>query len=71
MVLGFLVDVAGNHPKLGNQDINQAIPMQYLNQEYWQITITFQLNEIPKEGITYHYILKNEDGTIDYDWGND
>lgn len=63
--------ITGNHPKLGNQDINQAIPMQYLNQEYWQITITFQLNEIPKEGITYHYILKNEDGTIDYDWGND
>ncbi|WP_298299887.1 4-alpha-glucanotransferase [Hydrotalea sp.] len=63
--------ITGNHPKLGNQNIEQAVPLQYFNANYWKVTIPFEGNEIPKEGFTYHYILKNEDGTIGYDWGND
>lgn len=63
--------IIGNHPKLGNQQIERAVPMHYLNEDFWEVSIPFRIDEIPQEGIIYHYILKNEDGTISYDWGND
>ncbi|MGC8750181.1 4-alpha-glucanotransferase [Hydrotalea sp.] len=63
--------ITGNHKVLGNDNIEQALSMHYFNNNYWWVELDLNLKEIPAEGITYHYILKNEDGTIVYDWGND
>ena len=63
--------ISGNHPLLGNNDPEKALPMQYFNEEYWYTVIEPGADSIPATGITYQYILKNADGLLSYDWGTD
>lgn len=63
--------VTGNHPLLGNNLVENALPLQYFNEEYWQLVIEQEGLHLIDKDITYHYILKNADGTINFDWGND
>jgi 4-alpha-glucanotransferase len=62
--------VCGNHTLLGNGDPQKALPMQYLNDGYWQVHIELDKN-IDHAPITYNYLLKNLDGSTVMDWGND
>ena len=65
---GQVIYLYGNHPQLGSNQIDQAIPMVYLNDDYWVLHVT--LDTIQKEKITYHYFILNEDGTKVFDAGN-
>ena len=62
--------VLGNHPLLGSDQVEQAVPMQYFNEEYWVLTLPFESADCTGE-VTYHYVLRNADGSIQQDWGND
>ncbi|HVX49791.1 MAG TPA: carbohydrate-binding module family 20 domain-containing protein, partial [Chitinophagaceae bacterium] len=63
--------ITGNHEIFGDKDIARALPMQYLNNELWTVTISINRASIPAEGIVYNYFIKYEDGTISFDWGGD
>jgi 4-alpha-glucanotransferase len=63
--------IVGNHPLLGNNDPAKAIPLQYFNEEYWVVSFDFTASDLIQDAITYHYILRNTDGTYSDDWGND
>ncbi len=63
--------LTGNHPFLGEGDENKAIPLQYADGEFWQATVEFPLSADGKTEITYHYILRNADGSRVHDWGQD
>ncbi|MCU0322707.1 MAG: hypothetical protein MUE72_09840 [Chitinophagaceae bacterium] len=65
---GQIIFITGNHPQLGNGNIEEAIAMQYLNEDFWQLTVAFS-NE--GEPFSYNYFVKNADGTVSYDWGKD
>jgi 4-alpha-glucanotransferase len=65
---GQVIYLYGNHPQLGNNQIDQAIPMVYLNDDYWVLHATLDL--IQKEKIVYHYFILNENGTKVFDSGN-
>lgn len=67
---GQAIFVYGNHPLLGNGSIDNAIPLVFLNDAYWVLHLNWTTppNE---ELITYHYCIKNTDGTKIFDWGND
>jgi 4-alpha-glucanotransferase len=62
--------LTGSHPSLGGGDIEQAVPLEYLNEEFWQVPI-----ELPPDTtntpIRYDYILRNADGSQVADWGGD
>lgn len=62
--------ISGNIDELGNDDPNQALPMNYLNEEFWSATVNFKKKGSPKK-ISYKYFLRNEDGEITWEWGND
>ena len=62
--------LTGNHVLLGNGDIDNAVPMQYLNDQTWTVNIDWP-NEANKESIQYNYVLVNADGTTVIDWGTD
>jgi 4-alpha-glucanotransferase len=62
--------ILGNHPLLGNGQPEQAVPMQYFNEEYWVLTVPFETADCTGP-VTYHYLLRNADGSIQQDWGND
>jgi 4-alpha-glucanotransferase len=68
---GQTIFVTGNHPLLGNNDIEKALPMQYFNHEHWQITLNLNKKDCVNEIVTYNYFLKEADGSISFDWGND
>lgn len=70
-VFGQSLFVLGDHPLLGNNQIESAFPLSYLNDNYWSGTIEIPEEQRLKENIAYHYILKNIDGTISEDWGTD
>lgn len=63
--------ISGNHPLLGNDDPAKAVPMQYFNEEYWYLVLELSASDIVHTNITYHYVLRNADGILNYDWGND
>jgi len=60
--------ITGNHEILGNDNIEQAIPMQYFNENTWYATIELPVTQTR---VTYNYLLRNQDGSVNYDWGND
>lgn len=63
--------ITGNHPLLGDNDPAKALPLQYFNEEYWSVTIDLKETSLQESVIVYQYILRNTDGTLSYDWGND
>ena len=63
--------MTGNHDIFGNNDTNRALPMQYLSDELWAVSLDLNIDNVSADGIIYNYIVKNEDGDINYDWGSD
>lgn len=61
--------ITGNIQSLGNGDSSKALLMQYMNEEFWHATVEPDPNEARE--IQYSYILKNEDGSLVAEWGND
>lgn len=62
--------ISGNIDELGNEDPSKAFLMEYLNEEFWQANITIKGKDVPKT-VSYKYFLKNEDGELLAEWGND
>lgn len=63
--------LTGNHPILGDGQPDHALPLHYLNEEFWQGVLELPDSVVPKTGIVYNYILRNLEGSLIYDWGND
>ena len=63
--------ITGNHNVFGNGDISKALPMQYFNDEFWYVNLDLTNVVATNKTITYNYILKSLDGTIQYDCGED
>ena len=63
--------ITGNHDLLGAGQISRAVPLQYLNEESWQATISLPADAPANVAITYHYLLRNADGSTVQDWGTD
>jgi 4-alpha-glucanotransferase len=63
--------ISGAHEIFGNNHPANALPMQYLNDQLWTVTIDLNKFSIPKEGIVYNYMIRYEDNSVSYDWGSD
>src|SRR5437016_5326692 len=63
--------LTGNHEILGNGSVEHAIPLQFLDLETWQVTFIIPPGMVPNADIVYRYFLREPDGTILDDWGND
>ena len=70
-VFGQDMYIMGDHPLLGSNRVEDAIHLQYFNDEYWYLSLDIPASALIDKEIAYHYVLKNEDGTVNYDWGND
>lgn len=66
---GQSLHVVGNHPALGNDEVSGAVALEYLNTEFWKLTVEF-IAEMP-EALHYRYLLKNADGSSVLEWGRD
>ena len=61
--------LSGSIDELGNYDSDKALPLEYLNDEYWSGTFELKKKDLPKY-ISYKYFLKNEDGEPLFEWEN-
>src|SRR5688572_15995066 len=52
--------ICGNIPVLGAQESDRALPMQFLNEEYWYASV--EIDDKGTDVIQYRYIFKNEFG---------
>jgi 4-alpha-glucanotransferase len=65
---GQQIFITGNHPLLGNNNLAEALPLQYFNEHYWTCSVDFSAISLPNEGITYHYFII-DNGSITHEWG--
>jgi 4-alpha-glucanotransferase len=56
--------IVGDHPLLGNGVVENAVPLQYFNDEYWYLVLDLDSAEPVNQNITYHYVLRNADGIL-------
>ncbi|MCC7399938.1 MAG: 4-alpha-glucanotransferase [Chitinophagaceae bacterium] len=62
--------ISGNLEELGNGDPLMALPMEYLNDEFWQCILNIKRKSIT-EPVLYKYFLKNKEGEVIWEWGHD
>ena len=62
--------LTGSHPGLGGGELEKAVPLTYLNEEFWQTSIALPPDAL-NVPIRYDYILRNADGSQVVDWGRD
>jgi 4-alpha-glucanotransferase len=63
--------LTGNHPLLGSGRPEEAIPLRYLNDEFWEVIFDFPASSVSETEFVYNYILRNADGSFVQDWGRD
>lgn len=68
---GQSLHVTGNFPLLGNNNIENAFSLNYLNEQYWSGSVEIPADQPLSEDILYNYVLKNNDGTTIIEWGED
>ena len=62
--------LGGNTEELGNDDPSRAVPMIFLNEEYWELAVEMKKKVLQKV-IRYKYYLQNENGELVAEWGDD
>ena len=63
--------IVGNHELLGDNNLDKALPLSFINNEFWGVSLVIKNPAGINQNIIYNYILKNTDGTVSYDWGSD
>jgi 4-alpha-glucanotransferase len=58
--------VTGNIEELGNNTVEKAFPLTWLNNDFWTGSLT--VNTQPAEPVHYNYIFKDTDGTSVIEW---
>lgn len=62
--------LGGNHPLLGSDQPENALAMEYLNEDYWKAEITIDRKDL-KTALRYKYYFQNKEGARVAEWGND
>ena len=62
--------LGGNSDELGNDDPTRALPMIFLNEDYWELAVEMKKKVLQKV-IRYKYYLQNENGELVAEWGDD
>jgi 4-alpha-glucanotransferase len=62
--------ISGTSEELGNEVPENAVPMEFLNEEFWTATVEIKKKSLAKP-VYYKYYLRNEDGEWIEEWGND
>lgn len=65
---GQTLSITGNCPQLGANELADALPMHYLNDDFWSVSM--ELGSDFENQLQYNYILKTQEGEV-LEWGND
>ena len=65
--LGQELFVTGDHELLGSGRLSRALPMHYLDPEHWQVVVWVPDSIREAATFSYHYVLREPDGTYVHD----
>lgn len=68
---GQSLSIVGSHVLLGGGELQKGVPLQYMDREFWQVTVRFPVGAGRNSQFTYNYVLRDVDGSIVNDWGPD
>jgi len=63
--------LTGNHEIFGGGAIEKALPLHYLDDQFWEVAVVLPADAMPRAEIIYNYAVRNPDGSVIYDWGAD
>ncbi len=63
--------VCGDHPLLGSRAPEKAIPMRYVNADYWESEVEFAHEANARGPFSYFYLVRNADRSVLEDFGGD
>ncbi len=67
---GQRLKVVGNVPVMGNSVSSAALPLNYYNDQYWSASIELKSDSYKEsELFRYHYLLQEDNGECNEDWG--
>jgi 4-alpha-glucanotransferase len=61
--------LVGDHEIFGGNDLAKAIPLHYVDANFWQVTLVLPRRMAPDAEITYHYLWRQANGSFSEDWG--
>jgi 4-alpha-glucanotransferase len=67
---GQSLHISGTIPQLGSTIATDALTMNYLDGQFWEATLHLP-EELQTESFTYKYILREENGDLALEWGDD
>ncbi len=57
--------LCGDHEWLGGGQPERALPLRYVNEEFWELALDLPDSPRPKTPLTYYFILRQPDGCVD------
>lgn len=63
--------LSGDHTIFGMNRVEQALPLRYFNGQLWYLTLDLPTEAVPDADISYHYVLRDKDGSLIHDFGRD
>jgi 4-alpha-glucanotransferase len=63
--------LSGNTEELGMDEPSQALAMEYLNDQFWHISIEIDKKYLQKHSLRYKYYFRDKDGNWNGEWGHD
>src|SRR5271163_3294264 len=63
--------LCGDHPCFGGGRQETALPLRYVNEEFWEATLDLPDTRRPKTPVNYYFILRDVNGSVLEDFGGD
>jgi 4-alpha-glucanotransferase len=69
--LGQTLFLCGDHLWFGSGQPERALPMRYVNEEYWELALDLPDARRPTAPVSYYFQLRQPDGSVIEDFGGD
>jgi 4-alpha-glucanotransferase len=69
--VGQTLFLCGDHKSFGHGQKEQALPLHYVNEEFWELTLDLPDASRSKQTVSYYFLLRNPDGSVIEDFGGD
>jgi 4-alpha-glucanotransferase len=63
--------LCGDHLLFGSGQPAQALPLRYVNENLWELTLNLPEDRRPKAPVSYYFLLRQPDGSVVEDFGGD
>ncbi len=68
---GQMLFLCGDHEWFGGGQPGRALPLHYLNEEFWEVTLDLPDSPLPKAPVSYYFLFRDGDGPAVEDFGGD